>query len=407
MKKSRRVLLALACLLATVLLTVGCTATGSQIPEETPAPDSASDASSAPATEPQQTETEFPTETEPVAQSTEPPAPVAPFYDVNKQGFISNSQHVAVNERIYYVMADGIYEMYEGQEHLLYSGSFLRYWLCTDGTLLYAVDQAGDVLQLNIADRSIKTLFNVGPTADILGASEELLYIGHQEDENDWWGYDLCVYTPDGVLQEKLGEDLGVHMEDGILCCYAFHSDMRTVPFQAYDRSGTLIVDAEEMWSHSVQNGAVYYLAVDDGYTIANYDPDCTTSIYRVDANGTTVISTFDGDPYGRFCADTILVNGELYSLETGKALPHNLTKSLFDVSSNSYNRNAGKDQAGKWYSYDTREYTFWRENADGELVECGKLPASTSFVSIYGDWVYSQSYSGDRQMYGTYLPVS
>ena len=402
MKKSRHVLLALACLLATVLLTVGCAFTGFKPSEDAPTTEPVPSMTDTP-----QNETEPATETEPASQETEESAPSDLLYSPDDPGFTSGYRCVTVSDHVYYVAADGIYMMFEGQETLLYSGNFQRIPLCTDGKLLYAVDQAGNVLKLDLTDGSVKELFNVGPTADVVGASEDVLYIGRQEDENDWWGYDLCVYTLDGVLQEKLGEDLGVHMEDGILCCYAFHSDMRTVPFQAYDRSGTLIVDAEEMWSHSVQNGAVYYLALDDGYTMANYDPDCTTSVYRVDANGTTVISTFDGDPYGRFCADTILVNGELYSLETGKALPHSLTESLFDVSSNSYNRSAGKDQAGKWYSYDTREYTFWRENADGELVECGKLPASTSFVSIYGDWVYSQSYSDDRQMYGTYLPIS
>lgn len=418
MKKTKRVLLALTCLLAAVILTVGCTFTGSRTSGETPAPDAASDASTAPATEPQQNETEAPAETEPSTQAAPPteaadkkesPAPVVPLYDTEITGFHSDEFSVIVGNSVYYTNPDGIYRMYEGQETLLYSGSFTNHWVCTDGKLLYTVDAAGDVLQLDLAAGKVRILFNAGPFAYVVGASDEALYLGLQENEQDWWGYDLCVYSFDGTLLEQLGEDLAVRMVDGILCCNDFRSDVRTVPFQAYDRTGAQIVDAVEMSTYCVRGGAVYYIGLDEGYTMENvsYSDNYTSSLFRVDGNGTTVLTTFQGMPFGMFCGDALALGGEkMYSLENGAELPRNLVNNLF-FNGTSLNNQVGKDENGKWYSIDQRDEVALRENDKGEFVQCSACPESMNFIGLCGDWVYTyEPYYETITVTGTYIPV-
>lgn len=404
MKKSRHVLLALACLLATVLLTVGCAFTGSQPSEDAPTTEPVP-----PMTDTKQPETEPATETEPASQETEETAPSDLLYSPADPGFTSGYRCVTVSDHVYYVAADGIYMMFEGQETLLYSGNFQRIPLCTDGKLLYAVDQAGNVLQLDLTDGSVKELFNVGPTADVLGASEDVLYIGRQEDENDWWGYDLCVYSLDGVLLEELGTDLDVSMVDGILCCTDFRSDVRTVPFRAYDREGRLVVEADEVWNFSVLNGAVYYFALEDGTTMEDFMnmEDCSTILYRADRNSwATEIMTFDGMPMATFCGDVLYMNGRFYSLENGAELTGGIYDKIMASGDSSSYRLLGKDDSGKWYISESASSSFFRENGSGEMVDCGKLPENTYFLSICGDWVYTLSNTEPTQVYASYLPV-
>ena len=419
MKKSRRVLLALACLLATVLLTVGCTATGSQIPEETPAPDSAPDTSTAPATEPQQTETEATTktalssETEPPAEAAvnnEPPVPVVPLYDTEKTSFYSNNYFVLVGNSIYYTNPDGIYRMYEGQETLLYRGSFTHHWVCTDGKLLYTVDAAGDVLQLDLVAGNIRTLFNAGPFAYVVGASDEVLYLGLQENEEDWWGYDPCVYSFDGTLLERLGEDLDVHMVDGILCCSERNPVGDIVSFQVYDRNGSQIVDTEEIGNYSVLNGAVYYVVSEESYSVEknSYLYDYTSSLFRVDGSGTTVLATFEDAPFGNGYSDGLLIfEGKIYSLENGAELPRDLVDTL--CGRDSFNNIYGKDCNGKWYSFDLWNGIALRENDEGEFVQCSACPENMNFIGLCGDWAYVFDFDEAWEtitITGTYVPV-
>ena len=409
MKKSKHVFLALVCLLATVLLTVGCTATGSQSPDETPAPDPTSDTSAPLVTDAPQAETEPAVETEPASQETEGPAFGDLLCTPSDLGFTSGLRDVIINDHVFFVSVDGIYMMFEGQETLLYSGSFQRYSLCTDGALLYAVDQAGNVLQLNLTDGSVKELFNVGPTADVLGASEDVLYIGHQEDENDWWGYDLCVYSPDGELQEELGENLDVSMVDGILCCTDFRSDVRTTPFRAYDHDGKLIVEADEVWNYSVQNGTVYYSALKDGETLGDFleGNGCEMVLYRADrSNGVVELKTFESvNTWITFYGDVLYVDGHFYSLEDGAELTGGIYDKVF-VSGDINNRVIGKDSMGKWYCLDPIEGSVFRENDNGEMVNCGKRTEYIYFFSLCGDWAYAISGTDSTQVYASYVPV-
>ena len=404
MKKHKKLVLAVICLLTAVILTVGCTFTGSKPAEDAPTTEPVP-----PVTDPQQPETEPATETEPAPQETEEPAPADLLYSPADPGFTSGYRCVTVSNHVYYVAADGIYMMFEGQETLLYSGNFQRLPLCTDGKLLYAVDQSGNVLQLDLTDGSVKELFNVGPTADVLGASEDVLYIGRQEDENDWWGYDLCVYSLDGVLQEELGTDLDVSMADGILCCTDFRSDVRTVPFRAYDREGKLVAEADEVWNYSVLNGAVYYFALEDGTTMEDFMnmEDCSTILYRADRNSwATEIMIFEGMPMATFCGDVLYMDGRFYSLENGAELTGGIYDKIMASGDSSSYRLLGKDDSGKWYISESTSSSFFRENGSGEMVDCGKLPENTYFLSICGDWVYSLYYTEPTQVFASYLPV-
>ena len=395
-KKPKNLVLAVICLLTAVVLTVGCTFTGSQSSED------------APATVPPVTETEPAVETEPASQETEGAAFGELFNSPADPGFTSGSRYVVVSDHIFYVSDDGIHMMFEGQDTLLCSGSFQRY-LCTDGVLLYAVNQDGNVLQLNLTDGSVKELFNVGTTADVLGASEDVIYIGYQEYGNDWLGYDLCVYSLDGELQDELGEELYASMEDGILCYINFRSDPQTTPFRAYGRDGKLIVEADEVWNYSVQNGTVYYSALKDGETLGDFleGNGCEMVLYRADrSNGVVELKTFESvNTWITFYGDVLYVDGHFYSLEDGAELTGGIYDKVF-VSGDINNRVIGKDSMGKWYCFDPMGLSFFRENDSGEMVDCGKLTENTFFLSICGDWVYSLYYTEPTQVFASYLPV-
>lgn len=411
MKKARHTSLALICLLLVILLTVGCASVTPQASEKTPAPDTTSGTDAPSVTEPQQTEP-APVETEPAIEpvTKDPYTPVVPLYDTEKTGFSSGVFSVIIDNRVYYANPDGIYRMYEGREALLYSGSFTEHWVCTDGKLLYAVDAAGDVIRLDLISGNVTKLFNAGLFAYVVGASDEVLYLGLQEDENDWWGYDVCAYSLDGVLQKELGTDLDVSMMDGILCCSDFRSDVRTVPFRAYDRNGVQIVDAAEMSTYCVSNGAIYYTGLNEGYTwenVTELDP-YAWGLFRVDGSGTSILAVLPGgSAFGGFSGDTVLRWGEkMYDMENGTELPRNLVDSLL-CPIHFMNCEVGKDENGKWYSIDLGDATVLRENDAGELILCDNCPELANYIGICGDWIYTYDpYYGTITVTGTYVPA-
>ena len=134
---------------------------------------------------------------------------------------------------------------------------------------------------------------------------------------------------------------------------------------------------------------------------------DCSTILYRADRNSqATEIMTFEGMPMATFCGDVLYMDGRFYSLENGAELTGGIYDKIMASGDSSSYRLLGKDDSGKGYISESASSSFFRENGSGEMVDCGKLPENTYFLSICGDWVYTLSNTEPTQVYASYLPV-
>lgn len=296
-----------------------------------------------------------------------------------------------IGDRVFFFDSSGFGYFENGVRTQLYSGQFSGY--ATNGETVYYCDENGNIRCIDVATRGDEALFSIDAhTVRLLGASEDTLFIGIQQTEDDWWGMSVSEYNHKGAVVRSCAEGIGYESteENGIMFLRDYITDAVPERVRIFDSdTGETLYDfvGERCdWGVELKDGVVYAAQVI--YTDA--DHSCgRIELQHIDESGIRVLlSTEPTDEINTWSA--CLSSGVLTLVHLTEG-----TSTYYDAYTAEpiepvEDYMPERDAQGRLY-YTDDSLGVWRQTDDGSYCCVGTLE---------GEWASPAYVSGDRLYY-------
>ena len=207
----------------------------------------------------------------------------------------------------YFSDGDTVYTCAGGKVTEVYSQETAKFHgCCTDGKLLWFVDDYWEVSRAELKTGKTDKVFTVPRLYSLAGVSSTRLFFSRY-DETDYQAGSVEAFDLDGNYNDFLQEHCDAEMENGYLICTPLYTDFAPFRYKTFVApDGTALVK-ESVNSSYVKDGKVFYLEKPD----LNQD-----QIYLKSWDGKTEETLKEYTGYGE---DVSLTDGVLYQREEMK----------------------------------------------------------------------------------------
>ena len=307
---------------------------------------------------------------------------------------------VAMGEDALFFGEDGLYHFTGGEARLLYACTPQNGCLSSNGETVLLINGSGMVTAVDVASGEARELFAAGAYDCVVGARDGEILLGHQEDENDWWGVEVIGYDWSGNELENLGDGWNAYMEDGFLRLESYRSDVSPTRVTIYGPDQTCLMESRLCWNVYYRDGAYSFVCLNtDEMT---YGESVDMVLCRLTVDGLTVIcplGTTSGDTYayvnsgyvwsGYYDQDAGEMHYSYYDLD---GIPIEEGSALYNVLRDNYIE--GQDSDGNlYYVWDSQLYVqdnggsfTWRASLDGAYHSIYGIVDGCVFYSYYDD---------------------
>lgn len=322
---------------------------------------------------------------------------------IAEEAALFSTNNYTIGDKVFFSNSSGIFYFEGANRYNIYPEESPIF--ASDGKTLYTVSNRNTIVQVDVETGDANTLFRVDAyNAIVCGATQEEIYIGTQQSEEDWWGYTVSAYSHSGTILRSYGSNLDPEMQDGYLILSSYRSDVRpqSVTVIQADTQKTVYETSDTILSWDVQiiDGAVYSLEIEDFFN----DQSASMKLQRITSAGKELLLSFDAFASG-FNACGTMSNGIL-SLIDFSSPESNCCYRIPDCSKILPPFDAVSvcgDQNGNVYC--EKDGTVYRQDSSGTFQRVAEFSGTFVYIwSVMGDYVY---YYNGTDYYACFAPLT
>lgn len=311
----------------------------------------------------------------------------------------SGSSLVTARGAAFFFRDGSLVRVAKGEEKVLCDAPALNESLCTDGRQILYINDACVLTAVDAVSGEDQALLATGAYDTVVGATDSVIYLGHQESEEDWWGCEVLAYDWEGNLLQSYGDGWDVYMREGYLILSTFRSDVSPMRSTVIAPDGQILMEDVLNWGIRYQEGAVWYLRLATEEYV--YDQPYDLELWRLDGAGNRRIATL-GTLTG---SDSAGFNGNLATVYYGVNSMEEIRQEMFDLEGKPIDPESklytdiqelyvyGLDDQGKRYA--VRDGQLYRQAEDGAYAPNITL-SENGYIYVYAileDWVFYDVY--------------
>ena len=311
----------------------------------------------------------------------------------------SGSSLVTARGAAFFFREGSLVRVAKGEEKVLCDAPALNESLCTDGRQILYINDACVLTAVDAVSGEDRPLLATGAYDTVVGATDSVIYLGRQENEEDWWGCEVLAYDWEGNLIQSYGDGWDVWMEEGYLILSTFRSDVSPVRSTVIAPNGQVLMEDALNWGIRYLEGAVWYLRLATEEYV--YDQPYDLELWRLDGAGNRRVATL-GTLTG---SDSAGFNGNLAAVYYGVNSMEESHQEMFDLAGQPIDPESklyadiqelyvyGLDDQGKRYT--VRDGQLYRQAEDGAYAPNITLPGNGNIhvYAILEDWVFYDVY--------------